>query len=257
MATASGIGDHTTRAARRAPPLRGPAHGVIHLHLLDAFRLTVDGSAVEVAQPARRLVALLAIRNHPLLRSYVAQMLWLDNSDDRAGANLRSVLWRLRAQGLPIVAPHAGTVELDPEVHVDLHDAVALARRWLGGIETDDDFAAASSGLGGELLPDWYDEWVSDERERFRQLRLHALEAMAERLAAAGRWGEAVLAALAALATDPLRESAHRAVIKVHLAEGNVAEAIRQLHRCERLMIEEVGVPPSTKLQELIPSGYA
>jgi hypothetical protein len=34
-----------------------------------------------------------------------------------------------------------------------------------------------------------------------------------------------------------------------------VAEAIRQLRRCERLMIEEVGVPPSIKLQELIPAG--
>jgi DNA-binding SARP family transcriptional activator len=105
-----------------------------------------------------------------------------------------------------------------------------------------------------DLLPGWYDDWVLLERERLRQLRLHALEAMAERLSASGRWADAVLAALAALAADPLRESAHRAVIKVHLAEGNLAEAIRQLHRCERLMIEEVGVLPSALLSELIPA---
>ena len=138
---------------------------------------------------------------------------------------------------------------------MDLHDGVACAHRWLAEQETIGDRSAASVALEGELLPDWYDDWVTDERERFRQLRLHALEVMAERLAGSRRWGDAVLAALAAVSADPLRESAHRAVIKVHLAEGNVAEAIRQLRRCERLMIDEVGVPPSPSLAELIRAG--
>lgn len=232
-----------------------PRPGLVELHLLDCFRLTVDDRTVVVPHPAQRLLALLAIKRHPLLRTYAAGTLWLDNSDGRAAANLRSVLWRLRSRGLPLVALHNGSLELEPEVRVDVWEADALAHRWLTGTETDTDLEGASTGLEGELLPDWYDDWVQDERERYRQLRLHALEAMAERLASAGRWGDAVLAALAALSSDPLRESAHRAVIKVHMAEGNVAEAIRQLRRCERLMIEEVGVPPSTKLQELISVG--
>jgi DNA-binding SARP family transcriptional activator len=236
-------GDDATRVT--TPP-------VIRLRLLDAFGLTVDGRSIELPHPAKRLIALLAVLDHPVLRSHAAATLWLDHTDDRASANLRSVLWRLRRRGLKIIALHRGTVELDPAVGVDLHDTAALARRWLAGLETDDDRTIASAALAGELLPEWYDDWVTDERERFRQLRLHALEAMAEQLAESNRWGDAVLAALAALASDPLRESAHRAVIKVHLAEGNVAEAIRQLRRCERLMIDEVGVPPSSKLQELI-----
>jgi DNA-binding SARP family transcriptional activator len=156
---------------------------------------------------------------------------------------------------VPLVEAHNGTIELVGDVRVDVWEADALAHRWLTGTESETDRDRASEGLEGELLPDWYDDWVQDERERFRQLRLHALEAMADRLASLDRWGDAVLAALAALSSDPLRESAHRAVIKVHMAEGNLAEAIRQLRRCERLMIEEVGVPPSTKLQELIAAG--
>ena len=243
-------GHHPNRASTRSGPIR-----TVELRLLDSFQLVVDGRSVDLPHPARRLLALLALKRHPLLRTYAAGTLWLDNSDGRAAANLRSVLWRLRSRGLPVVEPHNGTIELADGVRVDVWDADALAHRWLTGTETDADRDEASSGLEGELLPDWYDDWVQDERERFRQLRLHALEAMADRLGAAGRWGDAVLAALAALATDPLRESAHRAVIKVHMAEGNVAEAIRQLRRCERLMIEEVGVPPSAKLQELIPTG--
>lgn len=227
----------------------------VRLRVLDAFALTIDEEHVEIAHPSQRLLALLAVKRHPLARSYAAGVLWLDHSDERAAGNLRSVLWRLRSIGHPIIDTRNGVLQLLPSVQVDLHAGVAVAHRWLAGLETSTDGAAGSAALEGELLPDWYDEWVTDERERFRQLRLHALEVMAERLAASGRWGDAVLAALAAVSADPLRESAHRAVIKVHLAEGNVAEAIRQLRRCERLMIDEVGVPPSPSLAELIRTG--
>lgn len=225
----------------------------ISLQLIGSFRLTVSGADADIPLPAQRLLALLALRHRPLLRGYAAGTLWLDHSEARAAGNLRSVLWRLRMQDLPVVEVHNGSIELAPMVNVDLHEAVDRAQRWLAGSETEGDHAAGPAALEGEVLPDWYDDWVSDERERFRQLRLHALEAMAERLAGAGRWADAVLAAMTALAADPLRESAHRAVIKVHLAEGNVAEAVRQLRRCQRLMIDEVGVPPSALLEELIP----
>ena len=43
----------------------------------------------------------------------------------------------------------------------------------------------------GELLPDWYDDWVLLERERFRQLRLHALDALCDDLTRAGRHWDA------------------------------------------------------------------
>ena len=53
------------------------------------------------------------------------------------------------------------------------------------------------AALKGEILPDWYDDWLLLERERIRQLRLHALEAIrCTRLTAAGRFGEAIEAAL-------------------------------------------------------------
>jgi DNA-binding SARP family transcriptional activator len=223
--------------------------------VLDAFELTIDGAPVEVAHPARRLLALLAVKHHPLLRTHVAGVLWLNHSDDRAAANLRSALWRVRALGVPVVDTRNGMLQLLPWVEVDLAAATSAAHRWLAGLETDADRDAGSAALEGELLPDSYDDWLTDDREGFRQLRLHALEAMAERFADADRCGDAILAALAAVAADPLRESAHRAVIKVYLAEGNVAAAIRQLHRCERLMLEEVGVPPSSRLADLIQHG--
>ena len=48
------------------------------------------------------------------------------------------------------------------------------------------------SQLDGDLLPDWYDDWLMIERERLRQLRVHALEQLAERAMREGRYGHAI-----------------------------------------------------------------
>jgi DNA-binding SARP family transcriptional activator len=82
-------------------------------------------------------------------------------------------------------------------------------------------------------------------RERLRQRILHALEALSERLAAAGRFADAIEAALLATGAEPLRESAQRALIKVHIAEGNLTEARRTYRAYHDLVHRELGVAPS------------
>ncbi len=142
-------------------------------------------------------------------------------------------------------------LSLDPGVVVDLREAERLARHALdrtNGSDLDVD----TSKLSGDLLPDWYDEWVVYERERFHQLRLRALDALCSRLADAGRLDGALEIGLAAVADDPLRESSHRAVMRVHLADGNIAEALRQYRLCRRLLNEQLGVEPSERMKELV-----
>ena len=103
----------------------------------------------------------------------------------------------------------------------------------------------------GELLPDWYDDWVMIERERLRQLRLHALEIVCRRLAAMRLFGPAVDAGLAAVLDEPLRESAQRALIEAHLAEGNRSEAIRQYNSYRERLYTELRLEPSPGLRRL------
>jgi DNA-binding SARP family transcriptional activator len=54
------------------------------------------------------------------------------------------------------------------------------------------------------------------------------------------------------MAAEPLRESAHRALIRVHLADGNAGEAIRQYRLCRRLLHERLGIEPTDRTKELI-----
>lgn len=230
-----------------------PRDSNVTLALLDAFELRCASEPVLLPPSAQRLLALLALHDRPLLRPHVAGTLWLDTPEERASANLRSSLWRLNRPGPKLVEATSLQLRLAPDVRVDVRETATLAHRLLGpATEADAEVDLDLARLTGELLPDWYDDWVLLERERLRQLSLHALEALGERLLAAGKVGEALEAALAAMTMEPLRESAHRLLIRIHLQEGNTVEARRQLELCRRLFREQLGLEPSPQLEQLV-----
>jgi len=147
---------------------------------------------------------------------------------------------------------------LDAGVAVDVRAMATIAARLLDPERAPLPLDASLADLAGaELLPDWYDDWVLLAQERIRQLRLHALEALALRLASVGRYGEAVDAALVAVQAEPLRESAHRTLIAVHLGEGNQVEALRHYHRYRELVHTALGANPSAKMEELVGAACA
>jgi DNA-binding SARP family transcriptional activator len=224
----------------------------LRLRLLHGFSLSLDGKPVPVPLNEQRLLAFLAVNDQLLLRSYVAGALWLDSSEKHALGNLRSSIWRLNQFGVDIVQASRTHVRLSPSVSVDVRDMARLAATLIqrpSGFETNE---IDETPLRGELLPGWYDEWVVIERERTRQLQLHGLEALCARLLAFGQTLRAVQVGLAAVAAEPLRESAHRLLIQAHLAEGNVAEAIRQYDLYRTLLLKELGIEPSPTIKRLV-----
>ena len=51
---------------------------------------------------------------------------------------------------------------------------------------------------------------------------------------------------------EPLRESAHRVLIKTHIAEGNASEAIRQYRLYRAMLHDTLGVEPSPAMESLV-----
>ncbi len=219
--------------------------------LIGGFTFRRLGAAVDLPLGAQRLVAFLAFKPKALLRIHVASVLWANTSKPKAVASLRTTLWRLRQADLDVVESSGPKLALAPGVRVDVQDAAVLAHRVLARPREAVDHGLELEGLVGEVLPDWYDDWLLIERERFRQLRLHALEALCDELAAQGRFARAVEAGLAAVELDPLRESAHRALIRVHMAEGNVSEAAREIEGFSSMLRTAIGVAPSPSLRRL------
>ncbi len=232
-------------SAQRPSPAR--------LTLLGGFGLQMGDAAIPLPPSPQRLVALLALHDSALPRGYVAGLLWGDSTETRAQGSLRSTLWKLQVARPGVVWICGDTLVLSPDVDVDVRHATQLARALVTG-QFDEEIIVSllEPKYCCELLPGWYDEWVIVERERHRQLSLHALESVCEYLTTMHRYGAAVLAGLAAVDREPLRESAHRALMKVHLAEGNLGEAIRRYQQYEKIAARDLGVEPSPQMRSLL-----
>jgi DNA-binding SARP family transcriptional activator len=222
--------------------------------LLRGFQLVSGGRQVDLPVGSQRLVAFLAIHRRVLSRTYVAGNLWTDQSEEHANASLRTALWRLRRHGFRLIESTRSHLQLSPSVTVDLYEMEALAKQVLRHEQLPSPKPLDPLLFEAELLGDWYDDWVMLERERFRQTRLYALETLCEDLAKAGSYALAVEAGLASVAAEPLRESAHRALIKAHFAAGNLNDAIRQYRLYRRLLSDQLGLEPSAEMERVIGS---
>lgn len=224
----------------------------LRLLLLRGFELRSHERVLNVPANVERVLAFLAVRERPQLRSTVAATLWMDTTEDRAAANLRTALWKARQWPGDCIAVTGNYLALAPGVEVDLAAVLGQAKRLIGIDEELLDADTDTERLIGDLLPDWDEDWILFERERLRQLRVHALEALCRRLSAGGRHGEAVDAGQAAVAAEPLRESAQQTLIAAHITEGNLSEARRQYQRYRSLLWDNLGFEPSDSLRALV-----
>lgn len=245
----------TPRLVQAAPAeYRADAGFTTHVALLGGFRLLAGNDVLPVSGGAERLLAFVALHGQAVGRLLVAGTLWSEVSEDRAYATLRSALARLDPTSRTALRVTPLSLELAQGVGVDLRDARALAHRLLEPTPpaAADLSPAAIARLSLDLLPVWYDDWVLLEAEDWRQLRLHALDALVGGLTAARRFGDATTAAGAAVRADPLRESAQATLIRVHLAEGNQSEALRAFHRFSHLLHADLGLRPTPQLHALV-----
>jgi DNA-binding SARP family transcriptional activator len=230
------------------------------VQLLGGFALTTLEHPIALPQGAQRLVAFLALHPRAPGRATAAARLWPDLPDERAGATLRTTLWQVRRRAPGIISGDSACVRLSTvAVDVDLWRAERYARDLVREPLSD-----GNGGPGPEaaslppvdlfrldLLPDWTGEWIEVDRERFRQTRLHALERMCRAMSDCGRTVAAIDLALHAVAADPLRETAQRALIEAHLADGNLSEAVRQYRSYASDLRASLGVEPTAHLTAL------
>lgn len=224
----------------------------VAVQLLPRFAMHVDGKQVELSVRAERVVALLCVLGEPSRRSSVAGTLWPDVVCERSLSSLRTALWGLHKIDPQLVVATPVNLRLGSHVSVDLAAAKRTAHSIIGGTHTGGDTGATLAQLRRDLLSDWCEDWLIVAQENFRQLRLHALEALGHLLIRRGEHALAVMAGVEAVASEPLRESAHCLLMEAHLAEGNRSEAIRQYEVCARLLATELGLRPSPPLGELL-----
>lgn len=222
------------------------------LTLLGGFELQCGQRVARVPPHVERLLAFLALHDRPLRRAYVSGRLWIDVSQEQAFGSLRTTLWRMHSVRAWIVEATTTQLSLAPSVGVDVRELKASVQRALHRRTQLDPSDFDLLTQAEELLPDWYDDWVAQEREQLAKLRLLALEAACEELVAAGKFMEATTVALAAVAADPLRESARTLLIRAYLGAGDRVEAAREFIEFRRQLKSELGLEPSLRMLEFV-----
>lgn len=247
------MGERNERADAEPRSSSGP-----RISLLGGFGLSDGRVDIAIAEGPQRLLAFLALRRRPVRRTLAAGALWPDASQGQAGSSLRSTLARLDEGARSALAVTASQLTVADRVTVDLWESEALARRLAGPHESltiDRTSHDEIDALSSDILPDWYEDWVIVEAESWRLQRLHALETLADDLRSEGSFGQASSAAQAAIEGDPLRETPRAALIRVHMAEGNVSDAMREFARYRELLQRELGLEPTPRLQALLDQG--
>jgi predicted ATPase/DNA-binding SARP family transcriptional activator len=214
-------------------------------------------------QKAGALLAFLAFHDRPVYpRDLLAEVLWPEIAPEAGRNNLRGVLHSLRKQlaasGEPVhlfLVSDRGTIGLRAGSFTTDVGAFTAALQTTAHVPLPRDratrLAQAVALYGGELLPDFYEEWVLRERERLRERYLRTLQQLAAVLEESGDLEGALKYADQALAADPLREEAHYALMRLHAAAGQPAAALRQYQELERLLRQELGENPSATTRAL------
>lgn len=220
--------------------------GKTSIQLLGCFGMRTDGAAAQIPLQAQRVVAYLAINMARIARPDLAGRLWPHARQSRSQANLRTALWRIKQQAPTAIDARRESIALQVDVSVDYQ--MLLDEPTAG----KPDNAELIRRLRCDLLPGWDEEWLVVERERTRQLRLRQLEHLSRCSVLSGDIEAALRAGYAAIEIEPLREPAHLALIEAHVAEGNLAEAVREFRQTTELLTRELGIAPSPRFRDRV-----
>jgi DNA-binding SARP family transcriptional activator/predicted ATPase len=213
---------------------------------------------------ARSLLAYLALNHDRLFsRDALVGIFWPERSDVAARRALSNALWQIR-NSLEETSDHLVT-ERDAVAFVlqkgDWLDVAAFEQRvrrcklWQkGGALPAHALPACLSGLGeaadlyrADFFEDCYDDWALLERERLREQYLWVLEQLVVLNKQWGDYEQALFYAQRLAAVDPLRESAHRELMRLYQVLGRGPIALRQFSLLRQLLGDELGVEPSNE----------
>lgn len=225
-----------------------PALSVPSVRLLGSFALHVGADAIPLPVDSRRLVAYLAVHPRPQPTAALAADLWPGLGPVAAARLLDEAVSSVDVPGL-LSGDDQGRLSLGADVAVDLADAMLLIRALSGGrVGRVPDLEL----LDADILPSWTAPWIAVERERFRQLRLSALESLSAGLTAADRHDDAVEVARRAVTAAPSRERSRRALVEAMLAGGDVAGAMSEYEQFQELLRSSIGATTGSELDRLL-----
>jgi WD40 repeat protein/DNA-binding SARP family transcriptional activator len=221
--------------------------------LLGQFDLRLNGQPVELrSRPAQSFLAYLLLNaGTACRREKLSGILWPESTEANARNSLRQVLWRVH-QALDLdhnyLLVDDFSVTFNPSEPYWL-DVAILDHK---GVEAGplEELIAAVSVYEGELLPGFYEDWVSLERDRLQAVFEQKMKVLLDRLVTEQRWPEILDWGERWIAHGNTPEPAYQSLMVAHAALGDVSSVAAVFRRCTDAL-RELGVEPSDQTRAL------
>ena len=196
-----------------------------------------DGRVQSLVHKDALLLAYLAIEG-PTRRAVLAALLWPDVDAERARANMRQRLLRLRRAVGRDLLEEGEVAALCVDLATDLDaGADTVGADLLQGVVEGD-----AGGLA---------EWLGSTRERRRSAHLSGLAERSSQLEAGGQLGLALDTARQLVDADPTSEHGHRRLMRLHYLRGDRAAALAAFDQCCDMLERVLGVAPDAETEAL------
>jgi len=235
---------------------------LLEFRLLGPVEAVVDGRpvALPAAKPRALLAVLLLDRNRVVSVGRLVEDLWGDEPPETATKALQGYVSQLRkalgADRLLTKPPGYSLRVEDGELDLDRFEVLAReGRELLGSGESK----AAAKRLA-EALELWRgtpfaefesEPFARDAGARLEDARLAALEERIEADLALGRHARLIPELEELVAREPLRERPRAQLMLALYRSGRQAEALDAFQQGRRVLVEELGIDPSPRLQQL------
>ena len=245
--------------------------------LFGTFQAKLDGRPVASfeSNKVRALLAyLMMAADRPISRDELVGLLWPNQLDAAARANLSQALANLRRTiGDRITEPvfvltTRDTVRFNPASHYYLDTADFAAqietctqhvhRNVIGCPACVKRLVRAVGLYQGALLEHYtvnnsaaFEDWLLFKREEFRQQMLTALQFLAASAAQHGEHDQAHRYALRQIQIDPGCEEAHRQAMRALARLGQHSAALAQYQVCQQTLLTDFNLPPTPETSRL------
>jgi DNA-binding SARP family transcriptional activator len=225
----------------------------LQVNLLGSMDIRFDGQQLRKPPTlkSRSLLAYLILhRDRPQARERLVDLFWGERPAHKARRSLTTALWHIR-RCLPdegLILSELNTVQFDPEAELRLDVDEFQAKAPRPDISS---LQAAVALYRGDLMDGFYDDWILTERYRLEHLFCEVLTRLMNAQERRGDHEAALSTAARLLQQDPLREDAHRVMMRAYCRLGRRNAALEQYHYCRRVIREDLGVEPMAETSEL------
>lgn len=233
---------------------------------VESGRLLVREQHLPRRQGRLAFTYLVSERHRAVSRDELAELLWPDSPPTAWGVAVSALVSKLRSllAGVGLerdaIASSFGCyqVKLPAGAWVDTEAALAAVHEAEGALRAGAPDRAyvptvvAAAILRRPFLPGADGAWIDSQRDALRAALVRTLDCRAELHVWNGEPSLALRAAAGAVRLEPYRETGYQRLVRIHLAMGNRAEALRAYELCRRLLAEELGTRPTADTEALL-----